>query len=124
MKGPFLNKVLFVGLVAFPPELKYTLSGVSVLTFQIKIKRHTGSTSEGKTGEVYDYFTIIAWRELAEEMANILKKDDLVYVEGRIRIRTYEKRSGERKSVLEIIANEIYLLNPKNENKEGSDGTR
>ncbi len=123
MKGPFLNKVLFVGLVAFPPELKYTLNGVSVLTFQIKIKRYVGHKTEGKTGEVYDYFTIIAWRELAEEMANILKKDDLVYVEGRMRIRTYEKRTGERKSILEIIANEIYLLNPENVNKEGLDGT-
>ena len=122
MKGPFLNKVLFAGLVAFPPELKYTLNGVAVLTFQLKIKR-ISSTREDKGGEVYDYFTIIAWRDLAEEMASVLKKDDFVYVEGRIRIRTYERRSGGKKSVLEIIANEIYVLNPTILKKEDSNGT-
>ncbi len=123
MKGPFLNKVLFVGLVAFPPELKYTLSGISVLTFQIKIKRPSTTSSEGKKEEFYDYFPIIAWRDLAEEMASVLKKDDLVYVEGRIRIRTYEKRSGERKSMLEIIASEIHILNSTISKKEGTNGS-
>ena len=120
MKGPFLNKVLFVGIVAFPPELKYTLSGVPVLTFQLKVGRNT--STEQKKEEIYDYFTIIAWRNLAEDISRILKKGDIVYIEGRIRIRTYEKRTGERKSILEIIANEIHILNSVDSKKEDTNG--
>ncbi len=120
MKGPFLNKVLFVGIVAFPPELKYTLSGVPVLTFQLKIGRNV--STDQKKEEVYDYFTIIAWRNLAEDISRVLKKGDIVYIDGRIRIRTYEKRTGERKSVLEIIANEIHILNSVNSEKEDTNG--
>ncbi len=121
MKIPFLNKVLFVGLVAFPPELKYTLNGVPVLTFQIKIGRQK---STGDPKEVYDYFTIIVWRDLAEEIAKDLKKGDLVYIEGRLRIRTYEKKTGERKSVLEIIAHEAHILNSTISEKEDANGRR
>jgi len=123
MKGPFLNKVIFVGIVAFPPELKYTLNNIPVLTFQIKIGRTTHG-ERGKPKEVYDYFPIIAWRQLAEDISKALKKNDLVYVEGRIRIRTYEKMSGVRKSVLEIIANEITILNSTTLEKEESDGSK
>ncbi len=120
MKGPFLNKVLFVGIVAFPPELKYTLSGVPVLTFQLKVGRNVSANQ--KKEEVYDYFTIIAWKSLAEDVSRVLKKGDIVYIEGRIRIRTYEKRTGERKSILEIIANEIHILNSANPEKEDTNG--
>ena len=121
MKKPSLNKVLLIGEVAYPPDLSYTLSGIGILKFQIKVER-THATKEGKVEVTHDYFPILAWGGMAEKMNNILKKGDMIFIEGKIRIRSYKKKTGEIKTILEIVANDIQPLIFENERKENVDG--
>lgn len=103
MAGPSFNKVLLIGRLTRDPEKRVTKDGISVSRFTLAVDRRT---TEKRT----DFIEIIAWRKLAEIVANILKKGILVAVEGSLHIRDYETQTGEKRRVAEIIAQNIQFL--------------
>lgn len=103
MAGPSFNKVLLIGRLTRDPEKRVTKDGISVARFTLAVDRRT---TEKRT----DFIEIIAWRKLAEIVANILKKGILVAVEGSLHIRDYETQTGEKRRVAEIIAQNIQFL--------------
>ena len=107
-----LNKVMLIGHLGADPELRYTPSGVPVATFRIATNE-VWKTAEGKIQERTEWHNIVVWRRLAEISNDLLKKGSRVYVEGRLQTRTYEDRNGIRRSVTEIVADDIIVLEPK-----------
>ncbi len=107
-----LNKVMLIGHLGADPELRYTPSGVPVATFRIATNE-TWRDAEGKTQEKTEWHTIVVWRKLAELTNDLLKKGSRVYVEGRLQTRTYEDKNGIRRTVTEIVADDIILLEPR-----------
>jgi len=120
-----LNKVILVGRLTKDPELRYTpANGVAVATFTVAVNRpFANQQGERET----DFIPVVVWRKQAENCANYLNKGSLVAVDGRIQIRSYEDREGQRRWVTEIVADNVQFLSKKGENspqggKESYDG--
>lgn len=111
-----LNKVFLLGRVTNDIELKRTPSGQSVCTFNLATNRYYKVNEEKK--EEVCFHRIVAWTKLAETIQNFVKKGDPIFIEGRIANRTYEDKQGNKKSISEVIADNIqFMPKPKVEKK-------
>jgi len=103
-----VNKVILVGNVGRDPETKHLDKGVAVSNFSLA----TTENYTSKTGEkvsTTEWHNIVAWRGLAEVVEKYVKKGSQLYIEGRLRTRTYEK-DGIKHYATEIYADTIQLL--------------
>jgi single-strand DNA-binding protein len=88
------------------PELRFTLNGAAVANFRVAVTPRVREGSEWKDGDT-SFFRVNAWRQLAEHATDSLSKGDRVIVLGRLKARSWETPEGERRSVVEIEADEI-----------------
>ena len=109
-----MNKVFLIGNLSKDPELRTTNSGKSVCTFSIAVNRRKDKDGNSTA----DFFSIVAWRQLAELCGKYLAKGRKVSVVGELQNRSYEANDGTKQHVTEIVANEIEFLTPKGESKE------
>ncbi len=107
-----LNKVMLIGNVGKEPELKHTPSGIPVISFRMATSE-TWKDRENNFKEHTDWHTIVAWRGLAEVVNKLVKRGSKVFVEGKIRTRIFDDKSGNRKQVVEILADSLLLLDNK-----------
>ncbi|HSP07527.1 MAG TPA: single-stranded DNA-binding protein, partial [Acidobacteriota bacterium] len=110
--GRSVNKAILIGHVGKAPEVRYTQGGAPVANFTMA----TNETWTGNTGEKQertDWHRIVAWRKLAEFCQEYVQKGALLYVEGRIRTRSYDDRDGTKRYITEIEAQNISLLDRK-----------
>ena len=113
-----VNKVILIGNAGKDPEVRYLENGTSVASVTIAT---TESFTDKKTGEkrsVTDWHNIVLWRGLAEITKNYVKKGSKIYVEGKLRTRSYTDKDNIVRYITEIIADELQLLTPKTENTE------
>lgn len=119
-----LNKVMLIGNVGRDPELKFTPSGIPVTSFRLATSE-TWKDRDGNVQEHTDWHTIVAWRGLAEVINKLVQKGSRIYVEGRIQTRSFEDKSGNRRHVVEVLADNMLLLDArkpkKNDNKHNRD---
>jgi single-strand DNA-binding protein len=102
-----LNRVILIGRLTRDPELRVTSqSGVSVATFTLAVDRPYQNQGQRET----DFIDCVAWRRLAETVAEHMRKGRLVAVEGRLQIRTYETQDGQRRRVAEVVADDVRFL--------------
>ena len=111
-----MNKVFLIGNLSKDPELRTTNSGTSVCTFSLAVNRRKDKDGNSTA----DFFSIVAWRQLAELCGKYLAKGRKVSVVGELQNRSYEANDGTKRHVTEIVANEIEFLTPKGESKEQS----
>ena len=104
-----MNKVVLIGNLTRDPELSTTPSGVSVCKFSLAVSRRF--TDKDGNRDV-DFFNIIAWRGLGENAHKWLRKGKKAAVVGSIQTRSYEDKDGNKRTVTEIIADEIEFLSP------------
>lgn len=110
MKG--LNKVTLIGNLGRNPE-------VVTLENQVKVAKFSLATSEqfkdetGKTHTITDWHTIIMWRGLADLAQKFLHKGSLVYLEGKLKTRTYENKEGLKVNVSEVVVDQFLMLDKK-----------
>jgi len=108
-----MNKVILIGRLTADPNLRYTQNGTPVATFTLAVDKPFAG-EDGKRGA--DFINIVAWRKLAEVVAQNITKGRLVAVEGRLQIRSYDDQNGIRRKAAEVIANEVKFLDrPKQE---------
>ena len=102
-----MNKVFLIGNLTRDPELTETGSGVSVCHFAIAVNRsYTSQDGERQT----DFFNVTAWRGLADTVARYVKKGSKVAVSGSIQIRNYEDNQGQRRTAVDVIAQDVEFL--------------
>ena len=105
-----MNKVFLIGNLTRDPELSETNGGVSVCRFGIAVNRRFASQdAERQT----DFFNVTAWRALGETVARYTKKGNKVAVVGSIQIRNFEDNAGQKRTFVDIIADEVEFLTPK-----------
>ena len=104
-----LNKVILIGNLTADPELRYTPSGTARTRFSIAVNRQYKNAS-GQLQEEVTFVPIITWGSQAENCANYLSKGRSVAVEGRLRIDSFENAEGERRKVVEVVANSVQFL--------------
>ena len=114
-----VNKVILVGNLGKDPEIKYTPSGVPVAKFSLATNERFKDKS-GEFQEHTEWHNVIAWQRLAEIVGEYLTCGSKVYLEGKLQTSSWEDRqSGERKYRTEIVARELVLLGPRqNENDD------
>ena len=118
-----MNKLTLIGNLTNDPETRSTQSGVTICTFTIAVnRRFANSDGERQT----DFFRVNAWRQLGEVCAKHLKKSKKVAVVGELQARLYDAKNGEKRMSLDVAADEVEFLSPKDEEpkrkKENSDG--
>ncbi len=107
-----LNKVMLIGNLGRDPEVRYFDSGIAKAQFPIA----TSETYKDKSGEKVtqtEWHNVVAWRGLAEVVEKYVKKGDKIYIEGKIRTRSYDDKDGVKKYVTEIVADNLQMLSPK-----------
>lgn len=104
-----MNKFFAIGNLTRDPELSETNSGIAVCRFSVAVNRRRANGEEPQT----DFFQVTAWRGLAETVARYCKKGNKVAVSGTIQIRQYEDRDGQKRTGVDVIADEVEFLTPK-----------
>lgn len=104
-----LNKVLLIGNVGKDPEVRHLQGGASVATITLATSERFKDRN-GESREVTEWHTVIAWRQLADLAENFIRKGSQIFVEGRIRSRSWDDQNGQKRYVTEIQADTIQLL--------------
>jgi single-strand DNA-binding protein len=107
-----VNKAIIIGNLGAEPELRKTPGGKSVANFNVATNE-SYTDSDGQKHEHTEWHTIVTWNKLAENCSQYLKKGSNVYVEGRIRTRTWDDQEGNKHYRQEIIAAEVRFLDKK-----------
>jgi single-strand DNA-binding protein len=129
-----LNKVMLIGNVGKEPEMRFTPNGSPVTSFSVATNR-TFNTPDGEKKQETDWFSVVTWSKLAELCNQYLTKGKLVYVEGRLRNRTWDGTDGQKHFRTEVIASQVLFLDragaggapeeraeePEHESGEGGD---
>ena len=115
-----LNKIFLMGRLVADPEAKQTPSGVPVTTFRIAVDRDFKNKQTGE--KEADFITVVAWRSTAEFVAKYFAKGRMAVVEGRLQIRPYTDRDGNKRSATEVVAENIYFGDSRREGDGGSYG--
>ncbi|GAC1362900.1 MAG: single-stranded DNA-binding protein [Actinomycetota bacterium] len=100
------NQITIVGNLTRDPELRYTPTGSAVVKFGVAVNRFY-TNRNGEKVENTDFFTVNAWRTLAENCAESLKTGSRVIVSGRLQSRSWETEDGQKRTVVEIEADEV-----------------
>lgn len=109
-----LNRVLLIGNLGKEPEIRHLEGGYSKATFPLATSENY-KNKDGVKQEQTEWHTIVAWRALAESIEKLaLKKGTMLYVEGKIRNRTYDDKDGNKKSYTEINADTISVIKRPN----------
>ncbi len=116
-----LNRIFLTGRLAADPDVRYTPNGAEVAQFNIAVNRAYKIKDNPEWQEETFFVRIITWNRLAEKVEKNFKKGDLVLIEGRLGIRSYEV-DGTKKWVTEIIANDVKFL-PRNRSKNAEQST-
>ena len=104
-----LNKMIAIGNVGTDPEMRYTSNGNPVTSFRLATGR-TYTTSDGERRQETEWFTVVAWSQLAEQCNQFLVKGRRVYVEGRLKSNSWTGQDGQTRFRNEIIANRVLFL--------------
>lgn len=102
-----VNNVSILGNLTRDPELRFTPNGTPVAGFGIAVNRRYQDKQSGEWVEDTSFFNVTAWFKLAENCAESLSKGDRVLVTGRLTQRSWEDKNGQKRSVVEIVANVV-----------------
>jgi single-strand DNA-binding protein len=104
-----LNRVMLIGNVGADPETRFTPSGLQVTSFRMAVNRRW-TTREGEEREATEWFSVKAWRRLADICQQYVSKGRQVYVEGRLESSSWEDSEGQQRHRVEVVAREVILL--------------
>jgi single-strand DNA-binding protein len=101
------NNVTLVGNVTRDPELRFTSNGQATATFGLAVNRVWTDRQTNERKEAVSFFNVVCWREQAENASESLNKGSRVIVTGRLEQRSWETPDGDKRSVVEVVADEI-----------------
>ena len=100
------NKVILIGNFTTDPELKQSTSGVSVCSFNIAVNRKYNK-------DEVDFISIVTWRQQAEFVSKYFKKGQAILVCGQIQTRSYTDKQGNKRTAVEVVADEVSFVGNK-----------
>ena len=109
-----MNKVMLIGNVGKDPDVRYYENDQAMALFPLATTERGYTLQNGtQVPERTDWHNIITWKGLAKIAEKYVHKGDKLYIEGRIRYRSYDDQKGQRRYVAEILAENMELLSPK-----------
>ncbi len=115
-----VNKVILIGNLGKDPEVRYLEGGIAVANFPLATTE-VHKNRAGEKVESTEWHNIVLWRGLAEVAEKLLKKGMQVYVEGRLRTRTWDDKDGSKKRATEIVGENLTILSRKNTTGENGE---
>lgn len=116
-----VNKVILIGNVGRDPEVRYLDSGVAVASLPLATTDRAYTLTNGtQVPERTEWHNLVLWRGLAETAEKYVHKGDKLYVEGKIRTRSYDDQAGSKRYVTEIFVDNMEMLTPKGAGMPGS----
>jgi single-strand DNA-binding protein len=123
------NSVTLVGNVTRDPELRFTPSGQAVATFGLAVNRRWQNRQSNEWEEQVSFFDVKCWAQMAENVSESLTRGSRVVVSGRLEQRSWESEQGDKRSKVEVVADEIApslkwatVSITKNERRDGQAG--
>jgi single-strand DNA-binding protein len=101
------NNVTLIGNITRDPELRFTSGGAAQTTFGLAVNRRWQNRQTQEWEEATSFFDVVCWRELADNVADSLTKGARIIVSGRLEQRSWETSEGEKRSKIEVIADEV-----------------
>ena len=109
-----VNKVILIGNVGKDPDVRYLDSGVAVATFSLATTERGYTLQNGtQVPDRTEWHNIVLWRGLAQMAEKYVHKGDKLYIEGKIRSRSYDDQNGVKRSIVEIFADNMEMLTPR-----------
>ncbi len=105
-----LNKILIMGRLTRDPELRHTGSGTAVTSFSLACDRDFKSQSGEKET---DFIEVVAWKNTAEFVSKYFSKGRMAVVEGRLQIRDWTDKAGNKRTTAEVVADNVYFADSK-----------
>lgn len=106
-----LNHIVVMGRLTRDPELRHTASGVPVASFSVAVDRDFGSREDGE--KETDFLDVVTWRKTAETVAEYFTKGRMAIVSGRLQIRNWNDKDGNKRRSAEIVADYVYFGDSK-----------
>jgi len=114
-----INKVILIGNVGKDPEVRHLDSGVAVASFPLATSE-TYKNKENQKVTNTEWHNIVVWRGLADVAEKYVKKGNPLYIEGKIRTRTWDDKDGIKRYTTEIVADNMQMLGTKQSNEESA----
>ncbi len=114
-----LNKVMLIGNLGRDPEVRHLENGTAVANFSVATSESYRDRNSGETITNTDWHNVVLWRGLAEVAEKYLKKGDKVYLEGRLRSRSYQDQQGVTKYITEVVVDDMVMLGARNTGENG-----
>lgn len=112
-----LNKVFIMGRLARDPELRHTQSGTAVASFTLAVDRDFKDRSTGERAT--DWIDVVAWRQTGEFVSRFFTKGRMAVVEGRLQIRDWTDKDGNKRRSAEVVADQVYFGDSKRDGDGG-----
>ncbi len=110
-----INCAIIMGRLTADPELKTTPSGVSVTSFCVAVDRKYAKQGEERQT---DFIYVVAWRQTADFVTRYFRKGSMIAVQGSIQTRSYEDKTGAKRTAVEIVADSVSFCGSKNDSNE------
>ncbi|MFM7766706.1 MAG: single-stranded DNA-binding protein [Bacteroidota bacterium] len=107
-----INKVILVGNLGKDPEVRHLEGGAVVAKFPLATSE-SYKTKDGQRVDQTEWHNVVMWRGLAESAEKFLRKGSLVYIEGKIRTRSWDDKDGNKRHATEIVADTMTMLGAK-----------
>lgn len=118
MASKGINKVILVGNLGKPPEIKYTASGAAIANLTIATSESWNDKQSGEKVEKTEWHRVVAFQRLAEIMGEYLTKGSQVYIEGKLQTRKWQDKDGADRWTTEVVANDMQMLGSRGESQK------
>ena len=109
-----VNKVILIGNVGKDPEVRYLDNGVAVATFSLATTDRAYALTNGtQVPERTEWHNIVLWRGLAQTAEKYVHKGDRLYIEGKLRYRSYDDQNGIKRNIVEVFADNMEMLSAR-----------
>jgi len=115
-----VNKVILIGNLGKDPEVRHLENGATVANFPIATSETYTDRNTGQRVENTDWHDIVAWRGLAEVVEKYVKKGTKVYIEGKLKKRSWQDKEGNTRYTTEVVADEMTILSSRNDQRSES----
>ena len=112
-----LNHIIIMGRLTSDPELRRTGSGIAVASFSVAVDRDFGKNENGE--KETDFIDCVAWRQTGEFVSKYFTKGRMAVVSGRLQIRNWTDKDGNKRKTAEIVADNVYFGDSKREKSSG-----
>ncbi|XOV68891.1 MAG: single-stranded DNA-binding protein [Fluviicola sp.] len=110
-----VNKVILIGNLGKDPDVRHLENGATVANFPIATSESYTDRNTGQRVENTDWHDIVVWRGLAEVVEKYVKKGTKVYVEGKLKKRSWQDKEGNTRYTTEVVADELTILSSRND---------